>query len=145
MYGMVKALKTDNGEIKLVGNSLTFLLYKSYFGRDLLNDIVSFATSNAEAEAVKKMSTMDIKTVDDINRLDGKAQAELLDGITDYKFDSEFILNFIAALMATARYPEKPNVMDLIMEIPPFWLADREIITELMSFLTQFVSQKKSR
>jgi hypothetical protein len=43
----------DGREIKMVGNALTFILYKSYFGRDLLNDIVAFARNSADAETVK--------------------------------------------------------------------------------------------
>jgi hypothetical protein len=133
----------NGGKIKLVGNALTFILYKSYFGRDLLNDIVAFAKSSASADAVKKFSGLNIRTVDDLNALDDAKQAELLAGITDYKFDSEFVLNFIAALLATACYPEKVDVTDIIVGIPPWWLADNAIISELMEFLSLFISSKK--
>ncbi|GHV02271.1 hypothetical protein FACS1894211_13390 [Clostridia bacterium] len=54
MNGLVKMMDDGNGgKIKLVGNALTFILYKSYFGRDLLNDIVAFAKNSASADAVK--------------------------------------------------------------------------------------------
>jgi hypothetical protein len=131
------------GKIKLVGNALTFILYKSYFGRDLLNDIVAFAKNGASAESVKRFSGLNIKTVDDLNALDEARQAEIFAGITDYKFDSEFVLNFIAALIATAKYPEKADITDIIVEIPPWWLADNAIISELMEFLSLFISSKK--
>ena len=144
MNGLVKTMDDGNGgKIKLVGNALTFILYKSYFGRDLLNDIVAFAKNSASAEAVKKFSGLNIRTVDALNALDDAKQAELLAGITDYKFDSEFVLNFIAALLATARYPEKVDVTDIIVGIPPWWLADNAIISELMEFLSLFITQKK--
>jgi hypothetical protein len=43
MYGLVKTMRDGDGrEIKLAGSALTFILYKSYFGRDLLNDIFPF-------------------------------------------------------------------------------------------------------
>lgn len=143
MNGLVKTIKTDNGDLKLVGNALTFILYKSYFGRDLLNDIVSFTKNNASPSIVKKFNGLNVRDVDDLDRLDEKSQEELLANIGEYKFDSEFVLNFIAALMATAKYPEKPNIVDLITEIPPHWLVDKQIISELMEFLSLFIKQKK--
>jgi hypothetical protein len=144
MNGLVKTMDDGNGgKIKLVGNALTFILYKSYFGRDLLNDIVAFAKNGASADAVKRFSGLNIKTVDDLNALDAERQAEIFAGVTDYKFDSEFVLNFIAALIATAKYPEKADVTDIIVEIPPWWLADNAIISELMEFLSLFISSKK--
>lgn len=143
MNGLVKTMQTESGDIKLVGNALTFLLYKSYFGRDLLNDIVTFAKHNADPAVVKKFNDFKIKSMDDLSGLDADKQAEILSGIDGYKFDSEFILNFIVSLMATARYPEKPDVIDLIVEVPPHWLADKEIIGELMEFLSLFITQKK--
>lgn len=143
MNGLVKTMETDNGNIKLVGNALTFILYKSYFGRDLLNDIVNFAKSNADPVIVKKFNTLNIKSVSDLNELDEQSQADLLSNIDGYKFDSEFVLNFIVALMATARYPEKPDIIDLIVEVPPHWVADKAVIGELMEFLSLFITQKK--
>lgn len=143
MNGLVKTMETDNGNIKLVGNALTFILYKSYFGRDLLNDIVAFAKSNADPTIVKKFNTLNIKSVSDLNELDVQTQADLLSNIDGYKFDSEFVLNFIVSLMATARYPEKPDVVDLIVEVPPHWVADKTVIGELMEFLSLFITQKK--
>lgn len=143
MYGLVRTIKTDNGVIKLVGNALTFILYKSYFGSDLLNDIVNFAKNNADPSIVKKFNELKVKHVDDFDGLDEKSQAELLANIDDYKFDSVFVLNFIATLMATAKYPEKPDIVDLITEIPPHWLVDKEIIGEMMEFLSLFIKQKK--
>mgnify|MGYP007058251094 CR=1 FL=1 len=54
-------------------------------------------------------------------------------------------MNFIAALMATAQYPNKPDVTDLIIEIPPWWIADKTIISELMEFLSLFITEKKNK
>ena len=146
MNGLVKTMDDGNGgQIKLVGNALTFILYKSYFGRDLLNDIVAFAKNSADAATVKKFSELNVKTAADIDKLDDAAREKLFAGITDYKFDTEFVLNFIAALMATALYPDKPDVTDLIIEIPPWWIADKAIITELMEFLSLFITEKKTK
>jgi hypothetical protein len=144
MYGLVKTMDDgDGGKIKMVGNALTFVIYKNYFGRDLLSDIVAFAKANTEGDAIKKFGALNIKTVKDLNALGTEEQERLLAAVSGYKFDSEFVLNFLSALIATARYPEKPDIIDIITEIPPHWLADREVITELMEFLSLFITQKK--
>jgi len=143
-YGLVKTLEAPDGEkIKLVGNAFTFIIYKSYFGRDLLNDIVGFAGKNASAELLKKFDNLKITSVEDLSALSGDGQKELFASVADFTFDTEFILNFIAALIATAKYPEKPDIVDIIMSVPPHWVADREIINELLEFLSLFITQKK--
>lgn len=146
MYGLVKTLDDgQGGKIKLVGNALTFILYKSYFGRDLLNDIVAFAKNSADTETVKRFNNLKIKTADDLAQLTESEQKELLKAVGEYRFDTEFVLNFIAALMATAKYPNKPDVTDLIIAIPPWWIADKTIISELMEFLSLFIIEKKNK
>lgn len=146
MYGLVKTLDDgQGGKIKLVGNALTFILYKSYFGRDLLNDIVAFAKNSADTETVKRFNNFKVKTADDLAQLTESEQKQLLTAVGEYRFDTEFVLNFIAALMATAKYPIKPDVTDLIIEIPPWWIADKTIISELMEFLSLFITEKKNK
>ena len=146
MNGLVKTMDDGSGgQIKLVGNALTFILYKSYFGRDLLTDIVAFAKKSADAGAVKKFSDMNIQTITDVARLSETEQAELLEAVGDFQFDSEFVLNFIAALIATARYPMRPDITDVIIEIPPHWIADKAVVTELMEFLALFITDKKKK
>ena len=144
MYGLVKTMDDgQGGKIKLVGNALTFIIYKNYFGRDLLNDIVTFVKNNADAGVVKKVGQLKIKTVEDLTNLSEAEQKQLFSAVGEFRFDTEFTLNFIAALMATAQYPEKPDVTDVIIGIPPHWIADTKIITELMEFLSLFITQKK--
>ena len=146
MNGLVKTMDDGNGgQIKLVGNAMTFILYKSYFGRDLLNDIVNFAKNSADTAVVKKFGKMNIQTVTDVANLSDEEQESLLNAVGDFKFDTEFVLQFIAALMATAKYPEKPDVTDLIMEIPPHWVADKAVVSELMEFLSLFITDKKKK
>ena len=143
-YGLVKTLDAPDGEkIKLVGNAYTFIIYKSYFGRDLLNDIVNFAGKNASPELLKKFESLKVTDVESLANLGDTEQKELFASIGDFNFDAEFILNFIAALIATARFPEKPDIIDIIMSVPPHWVADREIINELLEFLSLFITQKK--
>ena len=139
-HGLVKILKDGDDEIKLVGNALTFVLYKSYFGRDLLNDIVGFAKKNANAEVMEKLLSLG-----DLDKLEDDKALQLLDSMADYSFDSEFILQFIAALMATAQYPNKPEVGELIMQIPPHFIVDRDVVQEVVEFLSLFIRQKATR
>jgi hypothetical protein len=136
-YGLVKTLHDGDNEIKLCGNALTFVLYKSYFGRDLLNDIVEFAKKNAKPEAVEKL-----KAMGGVENITEDKAAELLGSLDNFTFDTEFILNFIASLMATALYPTKPDVVELITAIPPHFLTDNKVISELLDFLSLFISKK---
>ena len=146
MYGLVKTLDDGNGgQIKLVGNALTFILYKSYFGKDLLNDIVDFAKKNADAGTIKKFTDLNINNITDAAKLSEAEQEELLGVTSNFQFDSEFVLNFIAALIATGRYPEKPDITDIIIEIPPWWVADKAVVSELMEFLSLFITDKKKK
>ena len=131
-YGLVKKITVGDDELKLCGNALTFILYKSYFGRDLLNDIISFAKKNSSKETLEKLSKYNIKSVDDMDKLSDEQTAEVLETIETYQFDSEFILNFVASLIATAEYPNKPEVGELIMSIPPSIVTDNALISELL-------------
>ena len=142
-YGLIKTIKTDDDEIKLCGNAMTFILYKSYFGRDLLNDIISFAKKNSSQATLEKLRELKIEKVDDIESLTPEQTKSVLETIEEYNFDSEFILNFLASLMATALYPEKVDIAELIMAIPPYFVSDTKIINELLEFFSLFISQKK--
>lgn len=143
-YGLVKTLKlNDNEEIKLCGNALTFILYKSYFGKDLLNDIISFAKKNSNKQTLEKLKEYNIETINDLENLDDIQTNEVLSTMESYEFDSEFILNFIASLIATAQYPEKKDIGELIMSIPPYVITDKETISELLDFFSLFIAQKK--
>lgn len=142
-YGLVKKIKVGDDELKLCGNALTFILYKSYFGRDLLNDIISSAKKNSSKETLEKLSKYNIKSVEDMDSLTDEQTADVLETIETYQFDSEFILNFVASLIATAEYPNKPEVGELIMSIPPSIVTDNALISELLEFFSLFISQKK--
>lgn len=142
-YGLVKKIQVGDDELKLCGNALTFILYKSYFGKDLLNDIINFAKKNSNKDTLEKLSKYNIKSVDDMDKLSDEQTAEVLETIGTYQFDSEFILNFVASLIATAEYPNKPEVGELIMSIPPSIVTDNDLISELLEFFSLFISQKK--
>lgn len=143
-YGLIKTIKLNDGEeLKLCGNAMTFILYKSYFGRDLLNDIISFAKKNSNKETLEKLKQYKIESVDDLDKLDDEQTAQVLSTMEAYDFDSEFILNFVASLMATAEYPEKIDVGELIMSIPPYIITDNTTIVELLDFFSLFIAQKK--
>jgi len=122
---------------------LTFVLYKSYFGRDLLNDIIAFAKQNTSEDTLRKLNAHGIKAMEDIDKLTAEQTAQVLGSLDTFRFDSEFVLNFIASLMATAQYPYKPDAAELICSIPPHFILDQGVITELMEFLSLFISQKK--
>lgn len=143
-YGLIKTIKTEDGEeLKLCGNAFTFILYKSYFGRDLLNDIIAFAKKNSNKDTLTKLKEYSIESVEDLEKLTDEETNKVFSTIENYEFDSEFILNFIASLIATAQYPNKPDVGELIMSIPPYVVTDKTIISELLDFFSLFIAQKK--
>ena len=143
-YGLIKTITTTEGEeIKLCGNALTFILYKSYFGKDLLNDIIGFAKKNSNKDTLEKLKEYNIETIEDLEKLEDKEANEVLSTMEQYEFDCEFILNFIASLIATAQYPNKMDVGELIMSIPPYVITDKGIISELLDFFSLFIAQKK--
>ena len=142
-YGLVKTIKINDDEIKLCGNAMTFILYKSYFGRDLLNDIIGFAKKNSNKDTLEKLKQFNVESVDDLENLNEQQTNEVLESMQSYEFDSEFILNFVASLIATAEYPNKLEVGELIMSIPPSIVTDNAIITELLEFFSLFIAQKK--
>jgi len=136
-YGYVKTLKDGDNEIKLCGNARTLTLYKSYFGRDLFNDIVTFAKKNSTPGMLEKIQGMG--NIDDITEDQAMKLYETLD---EFHFDTEFITNFIVSLMATAMYPTKMSPDELIDFIPPHFLTDQALISEVLEFLSLFVKQK---
>lgn len=143
-YGLIKTIKTEDGEeLKLCGNAFTFILYKSYFGRDLLNDIIAFAKKNSNKDTLTKLREYSIESVEDLEKLTDEETSDVFSTIESYEFDSEFILNFIASLIATAEYPNKPDVGELIMSIPPYVVTDKTIISDLLDFFSLFIAQKK--
>ena len=143
-YGLIKTIKTEDGEeIKLCGNAFTFILYKSYFGKDLLNDIISFAKKNSNKTTLEKLKEYNIESIEDLEKLEDNEANEVLSTMEGYEFDCEFILNFIASLIATAQYPNKIDVGELIMSIPPYVITDKSIISELLDFFSLFIAQKK--
>jgi hypothetical protein len=144
-YGLVKTLDDGQGnKIKLVGNAMTFILYKSYFGRDLLADIIGFAKKNASEKTLENLKRLGIKDIDTITDLDDAETAELINGIDGFSFDTEFVLNFIASLIATGRYPEKPDIAEIIMSVPPHFVCNREVLTEILEFLSLFMDTKRT-
>lgn len=143
-YGLVKTIKiNDDEELKLCGNALTFILYKSYFGKDMLNDIIGFAKKNSNKDTLEKLKKYEITTIEDLEKLDDEQTNEVFQTMEEYEFDSEFILNFVSALIATAQYPNKPDVGELIMSIPPYIITDKAIVSELLDFFSLFITQKK--
>lgn len=143
-YGLIKTIKiSEDEELKLCGNALTFILYKSYFGKDMLNDIIGFAKKNSNKDTLEKLKKYEISTIEDLENLDDEQTSEVFQTMEEYEFDSEFILNFIASLIATAQYPNKPDVGELIMSIPPYIITDKSIVSELLDFFSLFITQKK--
>ena len=109
----------------------------------MLNDIIGFAKKNSNKDTLEKLKEYNIETIEDLEKLEDEEANEVLSTMEQYEFDCEFILNFIASLIATAQYPNKMDVGELIMSIPPYVITDKGIISELLDFFSLFIAQKK--
>ena len=114
------------------------MLSHSYFTR-----VIGFAKKNSNKDTLEKLKEYNIETIEDLEKLEDKEANEVLSTMEQYEFDCEFILNFIASLIATAQYPNKMDVGELIMSIPPYVITDKGIISELLDFFSLFIAQKK--
>ena len=136
-------------ETKLVFNAMTFVIYKNYFGTDLMadrNKLYFEQASNLHAvrpEIVKQIQETQTIDWEKVTPEDIEALSKL-----DTFGSQQFIVQLIVAMMATARYPQKCDVNDLIMEMPESMLYDADFVQnelpELMTHGLQTATQKKT-
>lgn len=160
-YGMTKVYNAtvtepqydDNGNIvgekevvksiKLVYNVLTLANYMNYTGRDLMADLTETCLKSAGtlkqidrskiSDYLKKqIDDNDLSNVD-FTRLTPEDMTEL--SKVNSSSSTMFLINFIASLMATARYPETVDFAELINEIPIEMLFDQKFVSELYEFM----------
>lgn len=131
--------------IKLVFNVTTFIIYHGYTGHDLMADFNNLALENmSNMEKIRpeikeqiKSGTLDMAslTAEDIKLL----------ATLDNAQNNTFLLNFIASLIATARYPEKVDYIDIINEIPMEMLRDKDFANELRELMAFGLADKKKQ
>ena len=146
-YGMVKTyeVKDVTGKvidtIRFVFNPLTYVIYMNYTGKDLNADFTSLALSKKNSKALNSMSEelkekvlnggfkdVDVKSL-------SECDIEALSEFASNSQNTEFLINYMASLMATACYPEKPSFEEIICRMPMELIYDNEFAEELFSLL----------
>lgn len=140
-YGMTKSIDFEGDKIILKASVALLPLYKSLFGRDLIDATMDYFRNSSELaeneELIKKLSE---KSSDEITEGDIKQ----LDSI-GVKFDSEYIVQLLCALMLNAvperERPPMPEALDIV---PPGLVFDANVLSEAIGMLTRFINVKKN-
>lgn len=133
-YGMVKTFHTSEGdEIKLVFNAMTFVIYMNYTGRDLMNDFTKLAISQTQNVQTLRPGLIEEVGRGDFSNVTEEEMSQLAKINTQES--NQFLIDFIAALIATARYPQRIDYCDVIMCIPIEMLYDKDFSAELLELL----------
>lgn len=133
-YGMVKTFHTSEGdEIKLVFNAMTFVIYMNYTGRDLMNDFTKLAISQTQNVQTLRPGLIEEVGRGDFSNVTEEEMSQLAKINTQES--NQFLIDFIAALIATASYPQRIDYCDVIMCIPIEMLYDKDFSTELLELL----------
>lgn len=140
----VKSLKVKDNEgkdveLKLVHNALTYIKYKNYTGRDLLDDTmnIGLAIKGNEKTALKAQEK-------GIESLNDKEVQELIQVALNSK-TSEYILFLTSALIATARHPEYLDFNDIIAELPDDIMYDSKFMETITEFMLINVDRIKKK
>nr|DAG57228.1 MAG TPA: hypothetical protein [Bacteriophage sp.] len=133
-YGMVKTFHTSEGdEIKLVFNAMTFVIYMNYTGRDLMNDFTKLAISQTQNVQTLRPGLIEEVGRGDFSNVTEEEMSQLAKMNTQES--NQFLIDFIAALIATASYPQRIDYCDVIMCIPIEMLYDKDFSAELLELL----------
>lgn len=133
-YGYIKTFYDEDGDpITFKADLGLLLLYKSYVGRDFVKDILDFA---------KSFGKLDLEHLQDLK------PEQLQDlKIEDMPLDTTFLINLMAILFINALPAGQRNISidEAISCIPPYFIADQTVTSELMGLVSQFIgTQKKS-
>jgi hypothetical protein len=115
------------GDKKLVANTLTYLKYKALFGRELYKDIIAYNQKiyNNSKLLEEYASSPALQDENEFIKLSPDERNEIFSKINGIEVDSDFIINFIAALIATGESPVVRSVDEITADIPLEWL-DKE-------------------
>ena len=148
-YGMVKTYRyeqyDDNGklikidDIKMVFNVMTYIIYQNYTGRDLQADFQKMLADNMAIYDKVSAETKDklnggVLTSEDLANMPTEDLVTLME-LSNPKTNM-FLVDFIASLIATAKYPKKVDYEEIIFEIPMQMLSDASFANELFELMT---------
>lgn len=125
-------LKDKNGDyiteitektLQLSFNAMTYLIYKNFTARDLMQDFMIAGMRNEKARGeVEERNKGLLEKAKDINTL----TEEDIDFLSQLDLDSniEFLINAAAAMVATAEYPKKREFGEIIRDDLPFFIFE---------------------
>lgn len=139
-----KIVKTEY--IKLVYNVMTYIIYQNYTGRDLQADFHKLVVSNMDIvnsvskETMEKLDKglLNASNIDELPEEDVQALMKINNPDTNL-----FLIDFIASLIATAKYPTRVAYEDIIFEIPLEMLQDESFTNELLDLMKFGLPDKK--
>jgi hypothetical protein len=141
LYGYIKDYAftdPDTGEeetIRFKASVNLFPLYKSYFGRDLLSDIIDYA---AKLGKTAKLA--------DIAKLSPEEAIIELSKVSGAEFDMTFVLNILVAMRMNALpAAERIDAETSYDALPPALLSDKDVLSEIMELVMKFVAAEKKR
>ena len=142
----------DNGKIvkteyvKLVYNVMTYVIYQNYTGRDLQADFHKLIASNIDIVNSVSKETREMldkglvnnSNIAELPEQDLQALMKISNPDTNL-----FLIDFIASLIATAKYPTRVAYEDIIFEIPLEMLQDESFTYELLDLMNFGLIDKK--
>ena len=135
--GFLKKVKVSNKEITLRHNLMTYILYRNFTGRDLLDDTMKIGIRSKPLECLLGKDAKDLSP-DELEKL----SSALLGGDTGF-----YLMNLTAALVATEyQFQKKPFTFEGIIEsLPDDLMYDTNFMTNLTEFITVYVEGIKKK
>ena len=143
-YGYYKTIEIKDEEtgetdvIKFKASAGLFPLYKSYFGTDLLNDIIVYAEKGTQLTKIKAIDTKNMTTEELMDAASRMSESKI-------DFDTTFLFNIVLAMRMNAladndRIDVNEGAYDTI---PPQILGDMNILQDLIGLILKYVQAQK--
>lgn len=119
---LTKTVEVSGKTLTLTHNLYTYVKYKEFTGRDMLEDTARLAIAT------------DAPTDKSVDALSAAEQEQLISSFFS-STNSTYIMYLTAALMATAELPRSREFTDILCDIPDDALYDAEFIKCLTEFM----------
>ena len=127
---LTKTVEVSGKTLTLTHNLYTYIKYKEFTGRDMLEDTARLSLS---INALTNLS-VDALTNLSVDALSAAEQEELISSFFS-SANSTYIMYLTAALIATAELPLSREFTDILCDIPDDALYDAAYITCLTNFM----------
>lgn len=119
---LTKTIKVSGKTLTLTHNLYTYVKYKEFTGRDMLEDTARLSLF------------IDAPTNLSVDALSAAEQEKLISSFFS-STNSTYIMYLTAALVATAELPRSREFTNILCDIPDDALYDAEFITSLTDFM----------